>query len=144
MKKPAEAGLVFSVYWYILPQRADQAASANELSFAVTCFASSARKPQPYGFHIPVLSTLLLFALSKPCSPNARYFFKYPPVEEGGFEPPSKTCFTSLHTAITLIYSTPKCVSIMPAIIIPGPLIFGSSYWRAISTHCLITLSAMS
>ncbi len=49
-----------------LPQRADQAASANELSFAVTCFASSAGKPQPYGFHITVLSTLLLFALSKP------------------------------------------------------------------------------
>ena len=52
-----------------------------------------------------VLSTLLLFALSKPCSPNAEYFYKYSPVEEGGFEPPSKTCFTSLHTAITLIYS---------------------------------------
>ena len=30
------------------------------------CFASSAGKPQPCGFHITVLSTLLLFALSKP------------------------------------------------------------------------------
>jgi len=63
MKKPAEAGLVFSVYWYVLPQRADQAASANELSFAVTCFASSARKPQPYGFSF----TERHYSYSLPC-----------------------------------------------------------------------------
>ena len=48
-----------------------------------------------------VLSALLLFALSKPCSPGTGYFFKYPLVEEGGFEPPSKTRFSLLHTAIT-------------------------------------------
>ena len=30
------------------------------------CFASTAGHSQPYGFHITVLSTLLLFALSKP------------------------------------------------------------------------------
>jgi hypothetical protein len=30
------------------------------------CFASSAEIPQPYGFHITVLSTNLLFAPSKP------------------------------------------------------------------------------
>ena len=85
------------------------------------CFASSAELPQPYGFHITVLSTNLLFALSKLCTPiikrnvytlelllvlqlipdTASYFLLM--VEVGGFAPPSRTLFSLLHTAITNI-----------------------------------------
>ena len=79
--------------------------------------------PQSYGFHIPVLSTCLLFALSKLCTPiksilNLQHTcgdqstfnllrscvqFRILLVEVGGFAPPSRTLFSLLHTAITNI-----------------------------------------
>jgi len=60
--------------------------------------------PNPNGFHITVLSTSILFALSKPVIPNAEHFCKCSPVEMGRIELPSKTLFSLLHTAITSIY----------------------------------------
>ena len=50
-----------------------QAANANCASFAFTFFASSTENPQSYGFHITVLSTNLLIALSKPSHPHQKY-----------------------------------------------------------------------
>ena len=88
--------------------------------------------PQSYGFHIPVLSTHLLVALSKLCTPiiislaclseqllmqmyltqstlinfQSEYvssMLNPIMVEVGGFAPPSRTLFSLLHTAITNI-----------------------------------------
>jgi len=48
-----------------------------------------------------VLSTLLLFALSKPFHPQQQHTISNMLlVEMGGVEPPSRTLFSLLHTAI--------------------------------------------
>lgn len=41
--------------------------------FCIYFFASTAGSPQPYGFCLTVLSTYLLFALSKPCQAHQKY-----------------------------------------------------------------------
>ena len=69
VKMGTEVPIWIFCFLVFLPQRADQAASAYVSSFADTCFASSTGLPQSYGFRITVLSTLLLFALSKPVTP---------------------------------------------------------------------------
>ena len=64
--------------------------------------------PNPNGFHITVLSTLLLFALSKLCQAHqiiSQPTFRYSTerdhlVDLGGTAPPSRTLFSRLHTAI--------------------------------------------
>jgi len=62
-------------------------------------FASSTEFPQSYGFHITVLSTNLLVALSKPSHPQRISLNRYL-VEVEGIEPSSRTLFSLLHTAI--------------------------------------------
>jgi hypothetical protein len=92
------------------------------------CFASSARFPQPYGFHITVLSTNLLVALSNLGQAHHKHtlIWKYGfgdritwdlnphtlMVDLGGFAPPSRTLFSLLHTAITYsIYLSTRLVN---------------------------------
>ena len=57
------------------------APNSNVSAFAFTFFASATGLPQSYGFCFPELSTLLLFALSKPCTPPTQDTFK---ISSGG------------------------------------------------------------
>lgn len=50
-----------------------QAAMRKLSSFAFKFFASTTGSPQSYGFCFPELSTLLLFALSKPFHPQQQH-----------------------------------------------------------------------
>jgi hypothetical protein len=91
-------------------------------AFAFTFFASTAGKPQPYGFCFAELSTCLLVALSKPWQahhkrtrpntmsttitpiarpPRLSFILVSFMVDLAGVEPASRTLFYPLHTAIT-------------------------------------------
>jgi len=75
MKKPAKAGLLFWVTRHSCPGGYAARANTSSLAaFAVTSFASSARLPQPYGFHITVLPSLLSHPVEARSGPSETYF----------------------------------------------------------------------
>lgn len=75
MKKPAEAGLLFWVTRHSCPgDYAARAKTSSLAAFAVTSFASSAELPQPYGFHITVLPSLLSHPVEARSGPSETYF----------------------------------------------------------------------
>ena len=120
-KKTRRSG--FLLFWVTrynyLGDHAARAKISSLDAFAFKGFASTAGNPLPYGFCFAELSTLLLFALSKPW--QAHYKTHYLVLTFGvglspatvvmcfmvdlaGVEPASRTLFSLLHTAITTIY----------------------------------------